>query len=201
MTPSIYVISAICGNFWQESTLSPGVWQNLTPGLPTDLRKGYGLGQWTNVNGDTHGRLYQLTTWLTENGYEQDDGDGQLAFLLYENLWIPHADYTFQTLTEFLQSDSTDIEMLTHAFNRCWEGIHDQSWDLRVEFANRCYKYIQDHYDDKSITRWYTENIYLPESNTLNNAVMIYRYLTDSTPPIKPKKSKMPIWMWIKYHY
>ena len=107
---------------------------------------------------------------------------------------------TFQTLTEFLQSDSTDIEMLTHAFNQCWEGIHDQSWDLRVEFANKCYNYIQDHYDDKSITRWYTENIYLPESNTLNNAVMIYRYLTNGTPPVK-RKNKMPIWMKIKYHY
>ena len=201
---SAYVAAAIAGNMWQESTLSPGVWENLSPGLPTDLLKGYGLGQWTNTGGDTHGRLYQLLTWLSDNGYASDDGDGQLAFLIHENVWFTNSEYPFSSLEDFLKSDSTDIEMLTHAYNLCWEGIHDSSWDNRVTYARQCYDYIVAHANDTTITMWYNENTYLSTEQRLNNAVMLYRYLSagggGGGTPTKRKK-KMPIWMWIKYNY
>lgn len=201
---SAYVAAAIAGNMWQESTLSPGVWENLSPGLPTDLLKGYGLGQWTNTGGDTHGRLYQLLTWLSDNGYASDDGDGQLAFLIHENVWFTNSEYPFSSLEDFLKSDSTDIEMLTHAYNLCWEGIHDISWDNRVTYARQCYDYIVTHANDTTITMWYNENTYLSTEQRLNNAVMLYRYLSaggggGGTP--SKRKKKMPIWMWIKYNY
>lgn len=201
---SAYVAAAIAGNMWQESTLSPGVWENLSPGLPTDLLKGYGLGQWTNTGGDTHGRLYQLLTWLQENGYASDDGNGQLAFLIHENVWYQNSEYPFTSLQDFLTSDSTDLEMLTHAFNLCWEGIHGSSWDARVTYATTCYYYIIANANNTNIKEWYNQNTYLTVEQRLNNAVMLYRYLSaggggGGTP--STRKKKMPIWMWIKYHY
>lgn len=201
---SAYVAAAIAGNMWQESTLSPGVWENLSPGSPTDLLKGYGLGQWTNTGGDTHGRLYQLLTWLSNNGYSSNDGNGQLAFLIHENTWYTNSAYPFSSLEDFLKSDSTDIEMLTHAYNLCWEGIHDSSWDSRVTYARQCYDYIVTHANDTTITMWYNENTYLSTEQRFNNAVMLYRYLSaggggGGTP--SKRKKKMPIWMWIKYNY
>ena len=200
---SMFVCAAIAGNMWQESTLSPGVWENLSSGSPTDLLKGFGLGQWTNTNGDTHGRLYKLLTWLSENGYADNDGDGQLAFLIHENVWYVHDEYPFSNLTEFLQSDSSDIAMLTHAYNLCWEGIHDSSWDNRVDYANQCYAYILAHANDTSITKWYNENTYLITEKRLNNAVMLYRYLSagGGGGGTGSKKRKMPLWMMCRYTY
>ena len=199
---SAYVAAAIAGNMWQESSLSPGVWENLTPGQPTDLLKGFGLGQWTNTGGDTHGRLYRLCDWLDNNGYQRDDGIGQLNYLIVENVWYVHSEYPFQNLTEFLQSTSTDVEMLTHAYNLCWEGIHDGSWNTRVQNAELCLAYITMHAQDSSITHWFNPNNYLTVDQRLNNAVMLYRHLSaggggGGTPGTK--KHKMPVWMWIRY--
>lgn len=201
---SAYVAAAIAGNMWQESTLSPGVWENLTPGTSTDLNKGFGLGQWTNTGGDTHGRLYRLLDWLNTNNYPQDDGNGQLDYLVHENVWYVHSEYPFNNLTEFLTSTSTDIEMLTHAFNMCWEGIHDASWDTRVQNAERCYTYIVSHAQDSHISRWYNQNNYLTEDERLNNAVMLYRHMSaggggGGTPGTE--KKGIPVWMLIRYHY
>lgn len=201
---SAYVAAAIAGNMWQESTLSPGVWEGLTPGTPTSLLKGFGLGQWTNTGGDTHGRLYQLISWLDSNGYARDDGDGQLAYLVHEDVWYQHSEYPFTSLTEFLQSDSTDIEMLTHAYNLCWEGIHDSSWDARVTYARWSYEYIIAHANDTTITQWYNDNTYLTQDQRFNNAVMLYRYMSagggGGGKPSHRKKST-PIWMWRPRYY
>ena len=94
--------------------------------------------------------------------------------------------------------------MLTHAYNLCWEGIHDSSWDSRVTYARQCYEYIVTHANDTNITMWYNENTYLSTEQRFNNAVMLYRYLSaggggGGTP--SKRKKKMPIWMWIKYNY
>lgn len=199
--PSLYVISAMCGNFWQESTLSPGLWEGRTAGTWTDLLKGYGLGQWTNTGGDTHGRLYQLHEWLFENGYADDDGEGQLLYLIHENTWYRNSDYPeFRSLDDFLRSTSTDIARLTHAYNRCWEGIHDASWDARVDYANECYSYILENASNPDINTWYNGNTYLANSQRLNNAVLVYRFLTDGSTPEPPgkNKKKMPLWMYLK---
>ena len=37
ISSNLYVIAAICGNFYQESTVNPGIWEGLTPNAP-----GYG---------------------------------------------------------------------------------------------------------------------------------------------------------------
>lgn len=197
---SLYVASAIAGNFWHESTLNPGIWESLSTGNWTDLGKGYGLGQWTNTGGNRQGRLYQLHRYLINEQWKIDDGYGQLSFMLYEDYWTKRTDYDqFSNLTDFLTSDSEDIEMLTHAWNLCWEGIHDASWDARVDYAKRCFEYVQEHYDDPNITDWITGNRYLSDNERLNNAVLLCRFLSDGI--IYKKKKGMPVWMKIRYHY
>lgn len=202
---SIYVVAAICGNFWQESNINPGLWEGRTVGTWTELNHGYGLGQWTNTGGDTQGRLYQLHAYLQEHGYADDSAEGQMEFLFYENTWYSTgAAADFANLTEFMQSQSTDLEMLTHAWNQGWEGIHDSSWDTRVTYAQQCFDYIQAHANDTSITTWYTVNNYLTTNQILNNAVLLYRYLSaggGGGGTVTRRKRGMPIWMYPRIRY
>ena len=67
-TSNLKVVAAICGNFFQESGVNPGIWENLTPGAP-----GYGLGQWTDNPPNVYRRT-ALFNWLSANGYAQDSG-------------------------------------------------------------------------------------------------------------------------------
>lgn len=176
---SVYVIAAMCGNFWTESSINPGIWESLNEQTDYTVQLvGYGLGQWTNTGGNTHGRLYSVMKYLSDNGYPKDSGIGEMEFLMQENYWSHASDYGFGSLREFLTSDSTDIAMLTHAFNWCWEGIHNSSWDARVTQAQQCYNYIIAHKDDSSITGWIAGNRFLSTDERLNNAVMIYRWIS-----------------------
>lgn len=197
---SAYVVAAMCGNFWTESGIDPGIWESLNTQTDYTVQYvGYGLGQWTNVGTGT-GRLYNLMQFLNNNGYAIDSGDGQLEYIIEENYWSHASSYGFDSLRNFLASESTDLTMLTHAFNWCWEGIHNNTWDARVTQAQRCYNYIVDHATDTSITGWITGNRFLSESERLNNAVMIYKWFgsnyggkTNYT-YAKHKKS----WMWLR---
>lgn len=197
---SAYVAAAIAGNFWQESNINPGIWEGLVVGDWTQLRHGYGLGQWTNTGGDTQGRLYQLHEYLTSNGYADDSGPGQMSFLIEENVWYSTEEASsFENLQAFLTSDSTDLTLLTHAWCIGWEGIHDASWDLRVEHAQTCYNFIIANANNTQINEWITGNRYLSEPEILNNAVMLYRFLGaggggGGTPGIIKKKGFKP-WM------
>lgn len=201
---SKYVIAAICGNWKQESTINPGLWEGLTPGTWTDLRKGYGLGQWTNTD-DSQGRLYHLHEYLTANGYSDDSAEGQVNYLMVENIWYPVQEASaYRTLTDFLNSQSTNLTDLTHAFCIGWEGIHDSSWDTRVTYAQQCYDYIVAHATDPAITTWYSGNRYLSDAEVLNNAVMFYRLFQGLIPPTPtptpPSNDKMPVWLMLKYY-
>lgn len=175
---SAYVVAAIAGNMWIESGINPAIWESLAVGTWTDLLKGYGLGQWTNTGGNTHGRLYQLHTYLSEHGYADDSGDGQCHFIVYENYWTPKTGYSdYKNLNAFLHSTSTDIDELTHYWNYCWEGIKNSTWDERAQHAHECFDYINAHANDASITQWITGNRFLSVDERLNNAVMLFRCL------------------------
>lgn len=209
---SIFVVAAICGNFWYESNINPGIWESLQVQEWTSLKHGYGLGQWTNTGTNTHGRLYSLHAWMTSNGYQIDDGNGQLEYIMVEGHWSKNDSYSrsFASLNDFLNTNMTDVEFLTHAWNSGWEGIHDKTWDSRVTAAKRCLQYIQEHADDPSITEWVAGNRWLSESERLNNAVMVYRYLNGETPmppgpeppgpePSGKNKKEMQVWMKVRY--
>lgn len=199
---SLEVISAICGNWYHESNINPGIYEglNVVPLTDNNVYGGYGLGQWTN-NSQVHRRT-ELVTWLRANGYADDSGDGQLAYFIHEDVWYSYAEAAqFADLHDFLYTDITDIELLTHAFCIGWEGIHDSSWDTRVTYARQCYTYIQNHAQDSSITSWFKGNNWLTDAQILNNAVLVYRYLNGESgggggggggTVIHP--TKMPIW-------
>ena len=187
------VIAAICGNSWQESTINSGLEEAVT-------HNGWGLFQWS------FDRRTALEAWLTTNGYALDDPYGQLQYLIVENEWTQVEPYPFATLEEFLQSTSTDIEMLTRAWEDCWERSGDDETLIqqRIRYANTCYDYIRAHAQDTSIIDWYISSSYLPEEQTLNNAVMMYRYLSaggGGGGTIVDEKKTMPLWMKIRYHY
>lgn len=199
---SIFVVSAICGNWYGESHINPGYWEGGNNTGFESLGHGYGLGQWTNTGGDIHGRLYQMHVWLQNNGYSDDSGEGQMQYFLYEDGWgqtvtIGGTTYTspYANLSEFLASDSTDLEFLVREFCFHWERIHgDQS--ARLSYAQDIFTYLQEHGNDTSITSWISGNRALSWNEGCNNAVMLYRFLgSGGGGGGTTVKSKMPLWM------
>lgn len=181
---SMYVIAAMCGNFMQESQVNPGVWENLSKGSFTSLNKGCGLGQWTNTGGDTHGRLYQMYQYCSQNGGVYD-GDAQCDFIVYEDVWQNNdTSYGYTSLSQFLASTSTDIEALTHAWNINWEGIHDSTWDTRVDYARLILNYLTNHSTDQ--VSWTSVNNWITQNQQLQNCVAVYQHFNSSSSGVNP---------------
>jgi hypothetical protein len=193
---SIDVVAAICGNWYIESTINPGIWENLTEDSP-----GYGLGQWTNNSEST--RRTELFSYLSSNGYSQDDGYGQLNFFMKENIWYQNGyGENYESLTDFLNSTSTDLEELTYSFMQGWEGIWNGTQTTRYENAVKIRDYLRDNANDTSITEFTKGNRYLTQTEAFKNAVLIYRYLSDFSGGYPgggggtaSSKHKMPVWM------
>lgn len=175
---SDYVIAAICGNFYGESNVNPGMWESFIPcawdyQYEGTHRGGFGLGQWTNV-GTPYGRCWNLHSWVTSNGYTDGDGNGQLAFLLHEAYWAGVAG-PYSSLDEYLQSDLTNIPYLVELYMRNWEGIMDSSLSTRQSRAQTYYDYIQSHKtDDPGTYIWVSGNRSLTEAEILNNVMCVY---------------------------
>lgn len=179
---NLAVIAAICGNFYQESTVNPGVWEGLTPNNP-----GYGLGQWTD-NPPQVMRRTALFNWLNNNGFPRDSGEGQLQFLVYENLWIPSLiqPSAYNTLTDYFNSTSTNISDLVYEFMYHWEGINDNSYSTRYGAAVDFYNAFIN--DTGARTPWHSSNSYLRlEYESTDNALLIKDFFTDEEPPTPPE--------------
>lgn len=175
---NLYVIAAICGNFYQESTVNPGIWEGLTVGAP-----GYGLGQWTD-NPPSVMRRTALFNWLDANGYARDSGDGQLAFLVYENLWIPSliSPSAYQTLADFFQSTSTNLQDLVLEWMYHWEGINDGTDGIRYSAAQHFLSAFQN--DDGTRLPWFSGNYYLTlNAESTDNSLRIMDFFLGSSPP------------------
>lgn len=159
---SVYVIAALAGNAWRESHINPTL-QQVGGGA-------FGIFQWDG------GRRDALLSWLSDNGYASTDPNGQMQYLIVEGDW--QGSYGgISSLDDFMQSDSTDIAMLTTAFCTCWERPGVPALDERIQFANKALDYIQDNANNSNINTWITEPMYyLSESQALNNAVMMYRF-------------------------
>lgn len=186
---SIYVVSALAGNAWRES--------HINPTLSQIGGSAFGLFQWDGS------RKTALLNWLSDNGYDDTSPNGQMQYLVVEDDWIGTFD-GISSLTEFLNSSSTDIASLTEAFCTCWERPGVPALEERIEFAHKAFSYIHSHANDTSIVTWETEPMYyLSEEQALHNAVLMYRFYSaggggGGTP--SKRKKKMPIWMWIKYN-
>lgn len=187
---SVYVVASLAGNAWRESHINPTLSQ-IGGGA-------FGLFQWDGS------RKVALLNWLSDNGYDNTSPDGQMQYLVVEDDWNGTYD-GISSLTEFLQSNSTDIASLTTAFCNCWERPGVPALEERIEFASKALSYIQLHANDTTIVTWETEPMYyLSEEQALHNAVLMYRFYSaggGGGGTSSKRKKKMPIWMWIKYHY
>ena len=185
ISSNLYVIAAICGNFYQESTVNPGIWENLTVDAP-----GYGLGQWTD-NAETS-RKTALFNYLDSHGYARDSGEGQLEFLVYENLWIPSLiqPSAYQTMTDYFNSTSTNIGDLVTEWMYHWEGINDGSDTTRINFAN--YIMIAFNSDDGTRSPWVAGNFYNSLPDAVNNCLLIKDFFLGSTPSTSRRRGLKP---------
>ena len=207
---NIFVIAAMCGCWWTESGINPGVWESLIP-CAWDFqynftnKGGYGLGQWTNY-GTSHGRCYHLHEWMTQNGYAMDDGNGQLAYVIQEDYWVNSSQKrgSYTNLSEFMGSTSTDLATLVWDFLACWEGVAGNVYDQRLSQAQQCLEYMRQHMsDDPSTFTWITGNRYLSTDERLNNAMCVYFYYSgyNIDHPVTNRKGHMPVWMMCRYWY
>ena len=183
---NLHVIAAICGNFWQESQVNPGAWEGWTVGSP-----GFGLGQWTD-NPPAVMRRTALFNWLDANGYARDSGDGQLAFLVHENLWIPSLfqQSSYNTLTEYFQSTSTDISALTLEWMYHWEGINDGSFSNRYNFALSIYDFMAS--GETWREPWFSINDRLTENEARWNSMRVMDFFLGTEPgPDEPTEEEI----------
>ena len=124
--------AAMMGNAQLESTVNPGIWQNLT----VNYSQGYGLFQWTEA------RYY--IQWATNQGL--DPGNMNTAFLRIEYELANHLQYYPtsnypETFQQFLTS-TKDIGYLTRAFVRNYERPAAFNDEKRTRYAMKWYKFL-----------------------------------------------------------
>lgn len=155
---SIYVVAALAGNAYTESRLITTA-ENASSGA-------YGLWQWYDT------RKTAFVNWCTENSYDKTDYRVQCDYLSAENSAMTGSD--FDDTKAFLSADSSDIEYLALQWAKYWEVAPSASYDERVEKAKEAYAYIKTNANSSAITAWVND-----ESNWLDNAVLLYRYLSN----------------------
>lgn len=204
---SIYVVAAICGCFWRESNINPGVWESLIESTfdheyQYDGIGGFGLAQWTNV-GSSHGRLWNLYRWCEVNDKWVYDGDAQLEFMTVEGYWANSSQTRgdYQNLEEFLLTDSTNLEDLVWDFLANFEGVPGNAYEERVEHAYACLDYIQQHMNDDTTWYWVSLNDYLYDAEIFNNAMCVWQWLSGNIgEPISGNdQNGFKLWMYIRY--
>lgn len=118
-------ISAVVANAQKESTVNPGIWQNLTP----NPSLGWGLVQWTPST--------NFTDWAAANDYANDDGDAQLIWIdtvtASVGQWIPTTQYP-ETFGEFKVSTQTP-EYLADCFLKNFERPKEIDQPDRQRYA------------------------------------------------------------------
>lgn len=120
-------ICAMLGNMQRESTINPGIWQNLDSG---NTNLGFGICQWTPAT--------KLINWCNQMGVPYDVLDFQCARIQYELenglQWIATSSYP-ESFREFTQS-TKDVEYLTYAFLKNYERAGVEAISERVAHAN-----------------------------------------------------------------
>lgn len=212
---SIYVVSAIAGCQQWESSLNPNIWESNSPQTWDTIWNddagygvgGYGLGQWTNVrfsNGTVSWRLRDMHDWCVANNKDITNGNSQLEYLIHENVWfnVSHVGSNAQTLTEFLESNSTNLDGLVEDFLANWEGVPGNQLATRIRYAHDIFDHIRANENvDPSTISWQSSSTWvLPLSETMNNALCYYFYFQGYDPGGGPsiKKNGMPLWMMLK---
>lgn len=132
---TLSAVAAMLGNMESESTINPGIYEDLDS---TSTTNGFGLVQWTPNT--------KYKTWADANGFRGMYGEilGQMMRILYEVenglQWIPTDDYPM-TFTEFTKSDMP-VEYLAQAFLYNYERPQNLNQPNRSTQAVYWYDYI-----------------------------------------------------------
>lgn len=119
-----------------ESTVNPGIWQNLT----VNPELGFGLVQWTPAT--------KYTNWADSKGYAHDDGYGQLEWIDTETVptgqWVESSSYPI-SFNEFKISTETP-EYLAYAFLYNFEQPGNLNQPERQQNARYWYNWYHSQY-------------------------------------------------------
>lgn len=132
---SVNAICGLLGNIQQESTINPGIWQNLTE----NINNGYGLVQWTPST--------KWSNWADANHYAHDNGDAQLKWIDevtgVSGEWIPTTDYNVSFDQFKITTNSVDWCTKAWLYNFERAGIaHLQN---RLDYANAWFTFFQGY--------------------------------------------------------
>ena len=130
---TLNAIAGMLGNMETESTINPGIWQNLDAG---NTSLGYGLVQWTPAT--------KYIDWCNERGLEPSDMDSALARIEWE---LENGEQYYETdayplsFAEFKKS-TEDAYYLAMAFLLNYERPQNQNQPARGEQAEDWYAYL-----------------------------------------------------------
>lgn len=129
---SVNAICGLLGNFVKESTINPGIWQNLDDSNPNG---GYGLAQWTPST--------NWTNYAIGHGYAIDDGYKQLDFCDTDPIqnYIPTAEYPI-TLANYKISDWTPEQLAS-----AWLYNYERAGVLAEEERRQWARYYYDLFE------------------------------------------------------
>lgn len=126
-------ICAMLGNMERESTINPGLWQNMDEG---NTSLGLGLVQWTPAT--------KLINWCNNWGLDYLDIEAQCLRIMWElqtgEQYIPTKNFP-ETFEEFSESDE-DLDYLTEAFLKNYERAGVEALDERIDNAYYWYEYL-----------------------------------------------------------
>lgn len=137
---SLNAVCGMLGNMQRESTINPGIWQDLDEG---NTSLGYGLVQWTPAT--------NYINWCDSNGLTPSHMDSNLKRIIYELenglQYYSTADYP-ESFREFSVSTKS-VEYLVTAFLKNYERAGVEALDERIENGNYWFSYLQNiNFDD-----------------------------------------------------
>lgn len=137
---STWTLNAICGmlgNFQKESTINPGIWQNLDQG---NLKLGFGLAQWTPAT--------NYIDWAVAQGYETEEQYGQMEpnleriqYELDNGLQFYRTDAYPITFQQYITSE-LDPYTLAMAWLNNYERPTNRNQPVRGQNAQMWYSYL-----------------------------------------------------------
>lgn len=130
---TLNAIAGMLGNMQVESTINPGIWQDLDEG---NTNVGFGLVQWTPAS--------NYINWCNTQGYDYTEMDSNLQRILYElsnNLQWIETEQSPMSFSEFTQSTET-ARQLAYVFMRNYERPGDLKMLERGENAWYWYNYL-----------------------------------------------------------
>jgi hypothetical protein len=103
-------VCGMLGNMQTESTINPGIWENLDS---SNTANGFGLVQWTPST--------VLTDWANQNGLDATQIDTDLKRILYEvtnNIQWINSSMTFQQFTQSTDTAANLAQLFLTSYER-----------------------------------------------------------------------------------